>query len=122
MLGPVLGFAEDQSGNLWISSFGHGSIAIVRGDIQHWSSPSDNFIRALLVDSSENLWLGCRSTGVARWSDGAFVPYGVPEGLSNAFASVVYQDSTGACGWELTMGASSGFRTARSPRRGYHPS
>lgn len=104
VLGPVLGFAEDSSGNLWISSFGHGIYRDHSNVIQHWSSSSDNFIRALLVDSSQNLWLGCRSTGVARWSDGSFVPYGVPEGLSNAFASVVYQDSTG----DLWLGANDG--------------
>jgi signal transduction histidine kinase/ligand-binding sensor domain-containing protein len=104
VLGPVVGFAEDQSGNLWISSFGHGVYRENAGGIEHWTSPSDNYIRALLVDNEGNLWLGCRSAGVMRWSSGSFIPYGVPEGLSNAFASVVYQDASG----NLWLGANDG--------------
>ena len=102
--GPVLGFAEDQSGTLWISSFGHGIYRMGRGGVEQWSSPSDNFIRALMVDSNGSLWLGCRSAGVMRWSDGSFIPYGVSEGLSTTFASVVYQDATGS----LWLGANDG--------------
>ena len=102
--GPSVGFAEDQRGDLWISSFGHGIYRDNSGDVQHWSSPADNSIRALLVDNEGNLWLGCRSAGVMRWNDGSFVPYGEPEGLTSAFASVVYQDSTG----NLWLGANDG--------------
>jgi ligand-binding sensor domain-containing protein/two-component sensor histidine kinase len=102
--GPVLGLAEDKSGNLWISSFGHGIYRLNHDRVEHWSSPSDNFIRALLVDGDGNLWLGYRSSGVMRWSDGSFIPYGVPEGLSGDFASVAYQDSAG----DLWLGANDG--------------
>jgi signal transduction histidine kinase/ligand-binding sensor domain-containing protein len=102
--GPVVGFAQDRSGNLWISSFGPGVYRLNSRGIDHWSNQSDNFLRALLIDRNGNLWLGCRSAGLMRWSDGSFIPYGAPEGLSSAFASVVYQDSAG----NMWMGANDG--------------
>lgn len=104
VLGPVLDIAEDRSGNLWISSFGNGVYRLNADGVQHWSSSTESFLRALLVDSKGNLWLGCRSAGLMRWSDGSFIPYGVPEGLSTAFASVVYQDAAG----NIWLGANDG--------------
>lgn len=92
--GPVVGIAEDNSGNLWISSFGHGLYRCNPGGVEHSVQP-ERFIRALFADRDGNLWIGGWSEGLTRWTDGSFIPYGIQEGFSNPFAVAVHQDARG---------------------------
>jgi len=92
--GPVVGITEDNSGNLWMASFGHGLYRWNRTGVEH-SAQSGQFIRALLADRDGNLWIGGWADGLTRWTDGSFIPYGVQEGISNPFAVSVHQDTRG---------------------------
>ncbi|HUY87074.1 MAG TPA: two-component regulator propeller domain-containing protein, partial [Acidimicrobiales bacterium] len=103
--GPVLALAEDQSGNLWISSFSHGLYRLNRMGIQH-TTRSGNYIRALLVDHDDDLWIGSRAIGLTRWTDGSFIEYGLSEGLANSLAMAVREDSHGI----LWMGSDGGLQ------------
>jgi signal transduction histidine kinase/ligand-binding sensor domain-containing protein len=94
VVGPVDSIAEDNSGNLWISSYGHGLYRWNRNGVEH-SAHSGQFIRTLLADRDGNLWIGSWSEGLTHWTDSSFIPYGVPEGLSNPFAVTVHQDPRG---------------------------
>lgn len=103
--GPVLALAEDQSGNLWISSFSHGLYRLNRMGIQH-TTCCGNYIRALLVDHIGDLWIGSRAIGLTRWTDGSFIEYGLSEGLANSLAIAVREDSPGI----LWMGSDGGLQ------------
>ena len=94
VVGPVIDITEDKSGNLWISSFGHGLNRLNQRGVEHSVQPGQ-FIQALLADRDGNLWIGSSVDGLTRWTDGSFIPYGVPEGLSNPFAVTVHQDARG---------------------------
>lgn len=103
--GPVLALAEDQSGNLWISSFGHGLYRWNQMGIQH-TTRSGNYIRALLVDHDGDLWIGSRAIGLTRSTNGSFIQYGLSEGLANSFAMAVREDSQGI----LWLGSDGGLQ------------
>lgn len=94
VLGPVVNIAEDNRGNLWVSSFGHGLYRLNQSGVEHSVQPGQ-FIQALLADRDGNLWIGSSVDGLTRWTDGSFIPYGVPEGLPNPFAVTVHQDAHG---------------------------
>jgi ligand-binding sensor domain-containing protein len=94
VVGPVSSITDDNSGSLWISSFGHGLYRSNRSGVEH-SAHSGQFIRALLADRDGTLWMGSWAEGLTRMSDGTFIPYGVPEGLSNPFAVTVHEDARG---------------------------
>jgi ligand-binding sensor domain-containing protein/signal transduction histidine kinase len=94
VVGPVADITEDKNGNLWVSSFSHGLYRLNHSGIEHSVQPGQ-FIQALLADRDGNLWIGSSVDGLTRWTDGSFIPYGVPEGLSNPFAVTSHQDARG---------------------------
>lgn len=95
VLGSVVGITDDASGNLWISSFGHGLYRWNREHGIEHSTQAGQFIQALVADHDGNLWIGGWADGLTRWTGGSFVPYGVQEGLSNPFAVDVLEDKRG---------------------------
>jgi ligand-binding sensor domain-containing protein/signal transduction histidine kinase len=92
--GPVINIAEDNRGNLWVSSLGQGLYRLNQSGVEHSVQPGQ-FIQSLLADRDGNLWIGSSVDGLTRWTDGSFIPYGVPEGLPNPFAVTVHQDARG---------------------------
>lgn len=115
--GPIVGITQDNSGNLWISTFGHGLYRCNPSGIEHSAQP-ERFIRALLADRDGNLWIGGWSEGLTRWTDGSFIPYGVQEGLPTPFAVVVHQDPRGAIWLAATDGGIFRFVNGKITRDG----
>ncbi len=119
--GPVVAMADDRAGSLWISSFGDGMYRLNARGLEHDRALPDKFITTLLVDRADNLWLGFRSEGLMRRTDGEFVPYGTPEGFSSPFALVVHEDALGT----LWLGAMDGglrrFQNGRLTAAGLPP-
>ena len=114
--GPVLSLAEDQRGNLWISSFSHGLYRRNQMGLQH-STEAGHYIRTLFVDHSGDLWIGSRAIGLTRWADGSFIEYGLSEGLANSFAISVREDSHGIL-WLGSDGGLQRFSNGRITNKG----
>ena len=93
--GPIVAAAEDKSGVLWLSSYGHG-LYRWNGRTAENSVEPERFIRSLFADHEGNLWIGGWAEGLTRWTAGSFTPYGVEEGIPNPFAVSVHQDARGA--------------------------
>ncbi|HEY7546540.1 MAG TPA: two-component regulator propeller domain-containing protein, partial [Blastocatellia bacterium] len=86
----VYNLFEDSRGDIWISTFAAGRDVLTRweresGKFYRYSEadglPSFNAARSFIEDASNNLWIGFRDGGVARYRNGRFHLYATQDGL-----------------------------------------
>jgi ligand-binding sensor domain-containing protein/signal transduction histidine kinase len=75
----------DHQGGLWIGAYGVGLVhRSSDGQTRLWTTDDglvDPFIRALLVDSKEQLWIGTDRRGLARLTETGFKTFTMADGL-----------------------------------------
>ena len=93
---------ETSDGTLWVSTHGSGLYRYRDGEFVHFATGKPGFdeVRSLLVDSSDNVWVGTMD-GILRFRDGRFVPEEVPM-LEGATVDTLVEDHRG----DLWLGAS----------------
>lgn len=109
------GVRGDERGNVWVGT--EEGLVRLRGDrFESQSTPGlEARVWTLAGDGEGGLWVGTESSGLERYWDGDFVPFGAPEGLRGEFTLAVLQDRRGDV-WTATSGGVSrlpGGRLAR---------
>ncbi|MDJ0835977.1 MAG: ATP-binding protein [Acidobacteriota bacterium] len=128
---PILGFAQDRSGRVWVATQGNGIDSFMPDEAEPVNTrfinlgykPFDdvslagNKVCTLLVDKDNVLWVGMTNTGLDRlsldgdtWMDQPrFKHYryepGNPRSLSDDTVGVIYQDQGG----DLWIGTNNGL-------------
>jgi diguanylate cyclase (GGDEF)-like protein len=96
---------RDRNGNLWVGTW-NGGLLRLRGDTFEAATKAIlgvDSVGSILEDREGNLWVGTLGAGLVRIRDGAFTPFGQPEGLGNETISVVLEDHEGSL-WLGTWG------------------
>jgi len=96
----ILAVTQTADGYLWLAT----EEGLVRFDgvrftvfnKENNSSLQANDIRALLVDHSDNLWIGTNGGGLTRYKDGAFTTFTTRDGLANDAILSLHEDPHGA--------------------------
>jgi ligand-binding sensor domain-containing protein len=90
-LEPIRTSFEDDSGTLWLGSWGGGIYSIVpaTGESYHWTELdglADDYVKGMLPDGRGNLWISTEN-GISRFSLGThtFKNYSIDEGLPGNF-------------------------------------
>lgn len=101
--GYIRAFAEDQSGNVWIGSFGSG-IAVFNPvtntfthiDEEHGGLPG-NIVNALHVDKNGNVWVGTGGEGLVMIDQKTkkITRYAEDRGLANGVIYKIIEDTQG---------------------------
>lgn len=114
----VFSLIEDEWGNIWIGTRARGLMKFDGSTFTQYETESDdpansiNTIRALLIDSKKNLWIGSQSEGVRTIALGdidaaeglAFKGYSESDGLSSDHVVSLIEDKDGA----IWLGTSDG--------------
>jgi ligand-binding sensor domain-containing protein len=119
------GVRGDERGDVWVGT--EVGLVRLRGDHFESSSPADVDTRVwtLAGDAEGNLWVGTESSGLERYWDGDFIPFGAAEGLHGEFSLAVLQDRRDDV-WVATYGGVSRLPGGRLTRpevvvEGNHP-
>ena len=91
--------AQTPDGYLWIGTSG----GLVRFDGNRFfvfnseTVPAfrDDSVYSMLVSKDGTLWVGTEGGGLLRYKDGSFSLFGAPEGLTNGFVRVIFEDKSG---------------------------
>ena len=96
--GLVVGILCDQSGEVWVATWGNGLYRVNGKSVDHWGVQEeglpDNFVTILFEDHEGDLWIGMRTGGLGRWKDTFLVPYEPPHLVSGYLASAITGDPT----------------------------
>ncbi|MCU4154739.1 hypothetical protein J1N10_02050 [Carboxylicivirga sp. A043] len=129
----VSDIAVDKRGELWLSSGLTGLYHVLPdGKVEHFKkdpydiySLQDNFIRCLLVDERDNLWLGTKSSGAIHQdiSSNQFLHYYQTKGGDGLYGKSVYAMDEDAHGvlWLGTMQGISIWNSANGEINRYLP-
>jgi ligand-binding sensor domain-containing protein/two-component sensor histidine kinase len=101
--------AQTPDGYLWIGTSG----GLVRFDGNRFfvfnseTVPAfrDDSVYSMLVSKDGTLWVGTEGGGLLRYKDGSFSLFGAPEGLTNGFVRVIFEDKSG----KLWIGTDAGL-------------
>lgn len=135
----ITSLAEGRDGSLWIGTYGGGLDRLrapgpldgddhSHGDREKKDDAgitvltvkdglSSNLVRAVYVDSREDVWIGTEGGGLNRLKDGSIATYGVAEGLAHGTANTVYEDRNGT----LWVGTGGGLYRYDDGRFTFHP-
>ena len=89
---------EDQSGNLWFSTWGGGVSKYDGKSFTHFTEKeglSNNYVYSMLEDQTGNLWFGTWGGGVSKYDGKSFTHFTEKEGLSNNFITSIVEDQSG---------------------------
>lgn len=100
---PVVGFAEDRSGHLWIATYGAGLYLLRQGRLSRAvrvADPAGSDIYALAADSRGRIWTGS-DAGLTMYRLSAdsihYQQLGRSEGLPDEIVRVILPDEAGNC-------------------------
>src|SRR5262249_52867607 len=101
--------AQTPDGYLWIGTSGglarFDGVSFVVFNRENVPAFKDDSVYSLRVTKDGTLWAGTEGGGLIRYKDGAVRVFGPPEGLTNTFVRVIYEDNSG----RLWIGTDSGL-------------
>jgi serine phosphatase RsbU (regulator of sigma subunit)/streptogramin lyase len=89
---------EDNSGNIWIGSWGGGVSIYNGGSFAHFTEIEDlssQSVHSILEDSRGNLWIGTYLRGVSMYNGKSFANFPEIEGLRPDHVSSILEDTDG---------------------------
>ncbi len=103
----VLAVAQTSDGYLWLATeeglVRFDGVKFTVFDKENTPPLQANDIRALLVDRSDNLWIGTNGGGYSRYKDGSFTTFTTRDGLANDAILSLHEDPHGVI-WIGTHG------------------
>ena len=121
----ILAFSEDAAGNVWVGT--NQNLVRIEPESGHVTegkpgpdSPGPGFIKALLVDSKDRLWVGTGEGGLQQADpDGRVIERFVtnasdPHSLSDVYVTALFEDREGT----IWVGTRSGGLNAFDPETG----
>lgn len=94
----ISSLAIDQSGNMWIGTYGAGAIRFDGINFYQYSLTeglSHNYILSLLTSQSGDIWLGTRAEGAMRFDGRKLYFYNTQNGLPDNRVETLFEDSQG---------------------------
>ena len=88
---------QDQSGNLWLGTYGGGVSKYDGKSFTHFTEKeglSDNTVYSLLQEKNGNIWFGTRK-GASKYDGRSFTHFAEKQGLSNSTVYSLLQDQNG---------------------------
>ena len=95
----ILGVSQTADGYLWLATeeglVRFDGVRFTVFDKENTPLLQANDIRALLVDRSDNLWIGTNGGGLTRFKDGQFTTFTTKDGLANDAILSLHEDANG---------------------------
>ncbi|WP_199525206.1 two-component regulator propeller domain-containing protein [Pseudoalteromonas sp. bablab_jr011] len=95
----VLSLTEDKNGDVWLGTYTGGLMKVVNNKIYPVKNRTygllNNEVRAVLFDSSHNLWIGTASGLTKLTDDGQIHSYTTEKGLAGNFIMALAEDNQG---------------------------